>query len=276
MISFPNCKINIGLNIVGKRSDGYHNIETVFYPLSLCDALEVLPANHPRSLDIFSMEGMQIDGDIEQNLCMKALRLMQKEISLPALQIILMKKIPVGAGLGGGSSDAAFTLKMINSFYNTGLTDEHLMELASSLGSDCAFFLVNKPVFASGKGDQMSKISLQLAGYTLIVVKPPVFVSTAEAYAGTSPQKPELSLRDLIQLPVTDWQYAIKNDFEDSIFPKYPEIASIKKRMYEMGAIYASMSGSGSSVFGLFKDDVNASDDFPGCFYHEEKIISTI
>lgn len=271
MISFPNCKINIGLNIVSNRSDGYHNIETVFYPLTLCDALEVLPAGLSRSEDEFCLEGVSIDGDAEQNLCMKALRLIKKEISIPPLKIVLMKKIPIGAGLGGGSSDAAFTLKMVNTFCSTRYTDERLIEMASVLGSDCAFFIVNKPVFAFGKGDQMSQISIGLKGLTIVIVKPPIFVSTAEAYSGTTPNVPEHSLRELIQLPVAEWKQVIKNDFEHTIFSRHPEIAAIKKRMYEMGAIYSSMSGSGSSVFGLFNGSVNAPTDFPGCFYHEEK-----
>lgn len=276
MISFPNCKINIGLNIVSKRSDGYHDIETVFYPLALCDALEVLPAGINCSKDEFSVEGIKLEGDPEQNLCMKALRLMQKEISLPFLKIVLMKKIPVGAGLGGGSSDAAFTLKMLNSFKGAGLSDEHLIKMTSVLGSDCAFFIANKPVFAIEKGDKMSSISLHLEGLTIVIVKPPIFVSTAYAYSVISPTKPAHSLRELIQLPVAEWRDVVKNDFEDPIFSHYPEIAAIKKRMYEMGALYASMSGSGSSVFGIFNGSVNAPADFPGCFYHEEKATSTI
>lgn len=271
MISFPNCKINIGLDIISKRSDGYHNIETVFYPLTLCDALEVLPSGVGQGEDEFSMEGMKLDGDTEQNLCMKALRLMQKRTAIPPVKIVLMKKIPIGAGLGGGSSDAAFTLKMVNTFSDAGHTDEHLIKMASVLGSDCAFFIVNKPVFASGIGNQMSPVSLKLEGLTIVIVKPPIFVSTAKAYAGTIPNVPERSLKELIQLPVTEWKNVIKNDFEQTIFTHHPEIAAIKKRMYEMGALYASMSGSGSSVFGFFNDSVNAANDFPGCFYHEEK-----
>ena len=271
MISFPNCKINIGLNIVNKRSDGYHNIETVFYPLTLCDALEILPAGIGRSEDEICIEGMKLEGATEQNLCMKALRLMQKEMSMPPIKIVLMKKIPVGAGLGGGSSDAAFTLKMINTFSGTGYSEERLSEMASVLGSDCAFFIVNKPVFACGKGDQLSQIAFTLAGFTIVIVKPPIFVSTAEAYSGTTPKLPEHSLRELIQLPVTEWKDVIKNDFEPTIFSRYPEIAAIKNQMYEMGSLYSSMSGSGSSVFGIFNGPVNARADFPGCFYHEEK-----
>jgi 4-diphosphocytidyl-2-C-methyl-D-erythritol kinase len=271
MISFPNCKINIGLNIVAKRSDGFHDIETVFYPLTLCDALEVVPAVH--STDEFVSEGEKMDGDTEQNLCMKALRLMQKEIDVQPVKIVLMKKIPVGAGLGGGSSDAAFTLKMINTFSGAGLSNERLTEMSSVLGSDCAFFMINKPVYACAKGEMMSPVLLNLAGFTIVVVKPPLFVSTAEAYAGTFPVIPERSLKEMIQLPVSEWRGVIMNDFEKTIFPKFPQIAAIKTRMYEMGAIYASMSGSGSSVFGIFSKPVNAPEEFPGCFYHEEKAI---
>lgn len=270
MISFPNCKINIGLNIVSKRTDGFHNIETVFYPLSLCDALEVLSTTDNAG-DQFILYGMEMEDDQEQNLCMKALRLMQKEIAVQPLKIVLMKKIPVGAGLGGGSSDAAYTLKMVNTFSSAGYSDDQLIEMSSKLGSDCAFFILNKPVFASGKGDQLSKISLRLEGLTIVIVKPPIFVSTAEAYSGITPKLPAGSLRELIQLPVAEWKDVIKNDFEHTIFSRHPEIAAIKKRMYEMGALYASMSGSGSAVFGFFNSSLNAPTAFPGCFYHEEK-----
>jgi 4-diphosphocytidyl-2-C-methyl-D-erythritol kinase len=272
MISFPNCKINIGLNIVGKRADGYHNIETVFYPLTLCDALEIVPVSNNHSCDQFIMEGIKFDGIAEDNLCMKALRLMQRETSIPHLKIVLMKKIPVGAGLGGGSSDAAFTLKMINTLYKVGFTDNQLMGMSSALGSDCAFFIQNKPVFACGKGDQMTPVSLLLAGNTIVIVKPPVFIGTAEAYSGTRLTQPDRSLNELIQLPVSQWRNIIKNDFEETIFPNHPEIAAIKQKLYDMGAIYASMSGSGSSLFGFFKEPVQAPEAFPGCFYHEEQI----
>jgi len=271
MISFPNCKINIGLNIVGKRTDGFHNIETIFFPLALCDALEVLLLPDNMS-DEFSIEGVTIDGDPDQNLCMKALRLMQNKITLPKLKIILQKNIPIGAGLGGGSADAAFTLKLINEFGRCGFSDEKLIEMASQLGSDCAFFVINKPVFAEGKGDVMTPVFVNLEGYSIVIVKPPVFVSTAEAYSGVCPKVPEYSLKELVLLPVSEWPGLIRNDFEETIFPKYPEIAAIKQSLYEMGAVYASMSGSGSSVFGIFNEPLNADYRFPGCFYHEEII----
>jgi len=273
MISFPNCKINIGLNIIGKRTDGFHNIETVFYPLTLCDALEILPATHDPVKDQFSLQGMEMDDDSEQNLCMKALRLMQNERSIQPMKIVLMKKIPVGAGLGGGSSDAAYTLKMLNDYSSAGYSNEQLIGMSSKLGSDCAFFIINKPVFASGKGDQMTPVSLSLTGSTIVIIKPPVFVSTSEAYSGTTPVVSERSLKELIQLPVSEWRDVIKNDFEKTIFMNHPEIAAIKQKMYDMGAVYASMSGSGSSVFGIFKESLNAPDAFPNCFYHEEKVI---
>ena len=270
MISFPNCKINIGLNIVGKRSDDFHNIETVFYPLTLCDALEVLPSKSLAG-DEFIMQGIQLEGDPEQNLCIKALQLMRKEIAFQPVKIVLMKKIPIGAGLGGGSSDAVFTLKMVNEYSDAGYSDEQLIGMSSKLGSDCPFFIINKSVFATGKGDQMTPVSFSLEGYTIVIVKPPVFVSTAEAYSGTTPVIPERSLKELIQLPVSEWHDVIKNDFEKTIFQHHPEIAAIKQKMYDMGAVYASMSGSGSSVFGIFNESLKAPDSFPGCFYHEEK-----
>ncbi|MDP4292073.1 MAG: 4-(cytidine 5'-diphospho)-2-C-methyl-D-erythritol kinase [Bacteroidota bacterium] len=270
MITFPNCKINIGLNIVGKRADGYHDIETVFFPLSLSDALEILPAEEGQTEDRFVEEGTKLQDDAEQNLCMKALRLMQKQVRLTPVKIVLLKKIPVGAGLGGGSADATFTLKMLNSMHNAGFTDRQLTDMVATLGSDCSFFMINKPVFACGKGDQMSPVSMDLKGLTIVVVKPPIFVSTAEAYSGTTPARPEKSLKELVQLPFSQWRDVICNDFEKTIFALHPGIAAIKSRLYEMGALYASMSGSGSSVFGLFDKTVNASSLFPDCFYHEE------
>ncbi len=270
MIAFPNCKINIGLNIVAKRSDGFHDIETVFYPLSLCDALEVLPATTPGDEDEFILEGMSLEGDPQQNLCMKALRLMRSVVHIDPVKMVLLKKTPSGAGLGGGSADAAFTLKMLNSYYNAGLTDDQLKAMAAQLGSDCSFFISDTPAYAYGKGDQLEEVTINLQGYTLVLVKPPVFVSTAEAYRGVTPLPSAISLKTMIQQPISAWRGTIKNDFEKNIFSHYPVIAAIKDVMYDMGALYASMSGSGSSVFGIFDRPMAVSNRFPDCFYHEE------
>jgi 4-diphosphocytidyl-2-C-methyl-D-erythritol kinase len=270
MIAFPNCKINIGLNIIAKRNDGFHDIETIFYPLSLCDALEVLPSPQQEGDDVFLLEGMPLDGNPQQNLCMKALRLMRSVVHIDPVKIVLLKKTPSGAGLGGGSTDAAFMLKMLNTYCNAGLSEGRLKGLAAQLGSDCSFFITGVPAYAYGKGDQLEEVEVNLQGYTLMLVKPPIFVSTAEAYGGVSPTSSLTSLKTLIQQPISTWRHSIKNDFEKNIFPHYPVIASIKEKMYDMGALYASMSGSGSSVFGIFEFPMNVAHLFPDCFYHEE------
>lgn len=270
MIAFPNCKINIGLNIVAKRSDGFHDIETIFYSISLCDALEVLPSTKQRGNDEFLLEGIPLSGDPQQNLCMKALRLMKSVVHIDPVKIVLLKKIPSGAGLGGGSADAAFMLKMLNTYCNAGLSDDQLKEMAAQLGSDCPFFISGVPVYAQGKGDHLEEVNVNLQNYTLVLVKPPVFVSTAEAYGGVSPTPSATSLKTLIEQPISTWHGAIKNDFEKSIFPRYPVIAAVKEKMYDMGALYASMSGSGSSVYGIFDHPMNISHLFHDCFYHEE------
>ncbi len=270
MITFPNCKINIGLNIVAKRNDGFHDIETIFYPLSLCDALEIIPATQQGNADEFLPEGIPLDGDPQQNLCMRALRLMRSVAYVDPVKIVLLKNTPSGAGLGGGSADAAFTLKMLNAYSKANLSNDQLSLMAAQLGSDCPFFISDTPAYAHGKGDLLENVKINLQGHTLVLVKPPVFVSTAEAYAGVSPMPSATLLKDLIQQPVSEWRHTIKNDFEKNIFPHYPVIASIKAKMYDMGALYASMSGSGSSVFGIFAHPMNVSHLFPDSFYHEE------
>lgn len=273
MIAFPNCKINIGLNIVAKRSDGFHDIETVFYPLSLCDALEIVPATRKDGTDEFILEGIPLDGDPNQNLCMKALRLMRNVLPVQPVKMVLLKKTPSGAGLGGGSSDAAFTLKMLNIYCNAGLSNDQLKLMAAQLGSDCAFFIDDTPAYAHGKGDQLERITVNLQGMTLVLIKPPVFVSTAEAYAGVVPISATASLKELIQQPISTWRGNIKNDFEKNIFPSHSTIATVKEKLVEMGAQYASMSGSGSSVFGIFDHPMNIAHLFPDCFYHEEMLL---
>lgn len=273
MIAFPNCKINIGLNIVAKRSDGFHDIETVFYPLSLCDALEIVPSTRRDGTDEFILEGIPLNGDPNQNLCMKALRLMRNVLPVESVKMVLLKKIPSGAGLGGGSSDAAFTLKMLNTYCNAGLSNYQMRVMAAQLGSDCAFFIDATPAFAHGKGDQLEGITVKLQGMTLVLVKPPVFVSTAEAYAGITPVSATASLKELIEQPISTWRGTIKNDFEKNIFPNHPTIAAVKEKLVEMGARYASMSGSGSSVFGIFDHPMNIAHSFPNCFYHEEILL---
>ena len=249
MISFPNAKINIGLHVVEKRPDGYHNLETVFYPVKLRDALEIVKSNKLT----FSASGMAIEVDSENNLVMKAYRLLQADFDLSPVKIHLHKVIPFGAGLGGGSADAAFTLKMINDLFSLHLSIDTLENYAAKLGADCPFFIQNRPTFAQGIGDQFKAVQLDLSDYEIVIVKPPFSVGTAEAYRNIQPMKPDFDLNRIAELPVDQWKEVVKNDFEESVFPRYPEIRQLKQKLYEAGAIYASMSGSGSAVFGLFR-----------------------
>ena len=250
MIVFPNAKINIGLNITEKRMDGFHNLETIFLPVNWCDALEFVVADEVH----FSSSGLYLFGDPESNLVMKAYRLLQKNFSLPPLKIHLHKAIPFGAGLGGGSSDGAFMLSMLNKRFGLSLSEAELEHYAVQLGSDCPFFIRNSPVFASGKGEVMEHIQSPLNGLFILIVKPSVEVSTAKAFRYIVPEKPVNSLKTLIQLPVQDWKDQVANQFESSVFKQYTEIEVLKNRLYNLGAVYASMSGSGSCVYGLFHE----------------------
>lgn len=260
MIAFPNIKINLGLSITEKRPDGYHNLETVFYPVALEDALEIrtLPkASLPEAEKKITLHqyGMEIAGTPEDNLVAKAYSLLDKEFHLPPVEIHLYKHIPSGAGLGGGSSDAAFMLKLLNEQFHLNLSEEQLEIYAATLGADCAFFIKNKPVYAEGIGNIFSPIELSLKGYQIMIVKPDVFVSTREAFANIHPHHPEHPVKEVIRRPVAEWKDTLINDFEASVFPQHPVIGEIKEELYNQGALYASMSGSGSSVFGLFAPD---------------------
>lgn len=262
MICFPNAKINLGLNVVSKRRDGYHNIETLFYPIPLKDALEVVKAD----LFSFNQHGISLDAPAETNLVIKAMRLLEEHHSLPPLEVHLLKAIPFGAGLGGGSSDAASMLKLLNDLCNLHLSTDQLEQMAAKIGADCPFFIRNTPVFASGIGDLFEPIELSLKGYYLCLIKPDCSVSTPEAYALIDPKPPTRSLKEIIKQPISQWREVMKNDFEKSICTKYPEIGSIKRALYEAGAVYASMSGSGSSVFGLFEQPIDLKEQFPACY----------
>lgn len=265
MLTYPNAKINLGLNIVEKRPDGYHNLETVFYPIGLCDVLDVELSEGCTDYS-FSSSGIQIDGDPENNLIVKAFRLLQYEYGIPPIDITLIKQIPFGAGLGGGSADAAFMLKTLNEMFELKITPKKLEKLAGTLGADCPVFIKNKPVYATGIGNIFTPIKLSLKGYFLVLIKPDIHVSTPEAYSLVVPETPQISLLESIQKPVSEWKNLIKNDFEKSVFAKYPEIATIKNKLYEMGALYASMSGSGSSVFGIFEKEPESVPNFENCF----------
>lgn len=260
MISFPNAKINIGLNVVSKRDDGYHNLETIFYPVKMADALELADSDKIQ----FTASGIEIDGKPENNLVLKAYKILRTNYKLPPVKLHLHKVIPFGAGLGGGSSDAAFTLKMLNDYFNLKISSEKLQFYASKIGADCPFFIENKPVFASGIGDQFQPVNLDLSEYEILIVKPDISVSTPDAYRNVIPQKPTFNLKDIGKLPIEEWKNIIKNDFEKSVFQNYPEIENLKQTLYKMGALYASMSGSGSAVFGVFRHlSINFKSNLP-------------
>lgn len=270
MLSFPHAKINIGLHIVEKRADGYHNIETIFYPLKLRDALEILPSEGDGS---FQISGLEINDNPNDNLCLKAFRLLKQDFSkIPNLQMHLHKVIPFGAGLGGGSSDAAFTIEMLNTFFSLGLNKSQKQDYCRKIGSDCAFFLETKPVYAYEKGDRFTDCELNLSAYKLVLVKPSFGISTAEAYAAVHPQKREILLPEMVQKPILEWKNCIENDFEKSLFPRYPQLAVIKEHLYDLGALYASMTGSGSAFFALFNKQtlIPFKKEFPDCFVWEE------
>ncbi|MES2279211.1 MAG: 4-(cytidine 5'-diphospho)-2-C-methyl-D-erythritol kinase [Bacteroidota bacterium] len=255
MITFPNAKINIGLNVTARRPDGYHNLETVFYPVKIYDALEIIQAGEIG----FNASGLGIPGRVADNLCLKGYDLLKKDFDLPPVSIHLHKHIPIGAGLGGGSADAAFFIKLLNQEFSLGLDAEQIRAYVRVLGADCAFFVESKPVFAFGKGDEFEPIVLDLSAYHIALIMPPAHVSTAEAYRGVKPKPAGASLKELISLPVMEWKHQIKNDFEESIFRNHAVIRGAKAALYEAGALYASMSGSGASVFGIFKDQPDLS-----------------
>lgn len=266
MICFPNAKINLGLNIVSKRDDGYHNLETVFYPINIKDALEIIVKEELEE-DIFIEAGIKVDASPENNLVMKALKLMREYYTFPLVEVHLLKKIPFGAGIGGGSADASFMLKLLNTTFDLKASDEELALLAVRLGADCPFFIYNRPVFACGIGEKFEEVDLSLKDYHFILVKPDIYVSTKDAFSHIKPQQPKMPVKEIIKRPVSDWKELLVNDFEMSVFTKYPRIGEIKDDLYQRGAIYASMSGSGSSVFGIFKDDLKGAESlYSGCF----------
>lgn len=262
MISFPNAKINLGLNILRKRPDGYHDIESCLYPVPFMDVLEIIPAKEFS----FDNTGLKVDHNNGDNLCTKAFQLIRSSYDIPAVSMHLHKVIPMGAGLGGGSSDAAFTLKMLNDLFELRITNDQLKAFAAELGSDCPFFIDNKPGLATGTGTDLTHLPLDLKGKYLTLIFPDLSISTAEAYANVTPSKPSKELREALALPVTDWKDQVKNDFEASIFPNYPILRKIKELLYEQGADYAAMSGSGSTLFGIF-------DQKPGLSIHEEGVL---
>ena len=252
MIQFPNCKINLGLSILAKRADGYHELETVFYPIAVSDALEILPAANLT----MTQTGIAVPGDPAQNLCLKAYHLLKKDFpNLPAVQMHLHKNIPMGAGLGGGSSDGTSTLLILNQQFSLGLNDQQLIDYASQLGSDCPFFVYNKACHATGRGEILTPIHLDLSNYQFLLVHPGVHIATAWAFQQLTPNTKSESIQSIIEKPINDWKNSLINDFEAPVFKAEPTLSAIKDQLYQLGAMYASMSGSGSSLFGIFPKD---------------------
>src|SRR5512145_525842 len=276
MLFLPNSKINIGHNNICKRPNGYNYIETVFCPIELSDVLEFVAAPEaPSGNVIFTASGIPVDGSPENNLCVKAYHLLAQEFELPALTVHLHKIIPMGAGLGGGSSDGAFMLKMLNENFQLEMSEDQLCDYASKLGSDCAFFIKNRPLYGYERGNRFRELSAFPPNMHIVLVNPGIHVGTAEAYAGVSPAKPAKSVEELVQLPVEEWKDQLVNDFEKSVFRKHPGIETIKDKLYDTGAAYASMTGSGSTVYGLYKEtapDLEAV--FPEYFVWKGKLLT--
>lgn len=273
MLTFPNAKINIGLQVTERRPDGYHNLDTVFYPIPIHDALEVIVAEGADYDCRLHISGIDIEGDPDTNLVVRAYRLLAADYTLPSVDIYLHKHIPTGAGLGGGSADASYMLRLLNDMFSLGITTQQLETYAAKLGADCPFFITGIPVYATGIGNEFHPITLDLSGLYLVVIKPDVFVSTKEAYSMVDPEKPEVTLDKKITRPISEWRESISNDFEKGIFALHPELADIKEKLYALGATYAAMSGSGSALFGLFESPIdNVEQHFEGCFCEQQKL----
>ena len=266
MICFPNAKINIGLNIVSKRKDGYHNLETIFYPIPLKDVLEfVVPEKQVKETSI-EVSGTKLDISNKENICIKAYNLLSANYELPNLLVYLHKMIPSGAGLGGGSTDASFLLKQLNQYFKLNISEKEMVDYASKLGADCAFFFKNEAVFASGIGNQFEQVKLSLKRYYILVIKPPFSINTLNAFKDIRPTIPKTSLKEIINQPVSSWKNQIRNDFEIPLFQKHPGLSKIKTDLYNLGADFATLSGSGSALFGLFKNEPQINDYFKGFF----------
>jgi 4-diphosphocytidyl-2-C-methyl-D-erythritol kinase len=250
MIAFPNCKINLGLNIIRKRSDNYHDLETVFYPLGLRDIIEIIPSNKFECL----ISGINVPGEISNNLCVKAYHLLKKDFtSLPAVKMYLHKNIPIGSGMGGGSADGTFMLKLLNTKFNLNLSTTLLIDYSLQLGSDCPFFINNKPCFATGRGEVLEPVQIDLSSYSFILINPGIHIKTSWAFSQLTPSTPSKSIREIISQPIETWKQALKNDFEYAVVKEYPAFHIINETLYKAGALYASMSGSGSSFYGIFE-----------------------
>ena len=259
MILFPNSKINIGLHIIRKRSDGYHDLESLFYPIPLKDVIEIFPSNHFQ----LKISGLTIPGDERHNLCVRAYQLLKKVFpEIPSVSIYLHKNIPLGSGLGGGSSDGAFMLTLLNDAFQLNLSAEQLLEYATQLGSDCPFFILNKPSFVRGRGELLEPFPVNLSDYSIALINPGIHINTEWAFSKVKPHQPKKSLKEIIKQPLTSWPSELVNDFEEPVFKEYPALKNIKQELYDSGALYASMTGSGSSLYGIFNKNVIPSFSF--------------
>ena len=271
MICFPSCKINLGLRITQKRADGFHALETVFYPITLTDALEIIIEPETSAAPItFTSSGLTINGDPSDNLCFKAYGLLKKDYpTIPNIKMHLHKQIPMGAGLGGGSSDGAFTLVALNQLFNLQLSEQALLDYALQLGSDCPFFIINTPAFATGRGEILTPVTVDLNGYTIVIVNPGIAISTKLAFSMITPKIPDTNMEAIICEPVSTWKEGLINDFEQPIFNSFPELANIKETLYQKGAVYASMTGTGSTIYGIFPTSImdSLSFNFPAHYF---------
>jgi 4-diphosphocytidyl-2-C-methyl-D-erythritol kinase len=266
VITFPNCKINLGLRIIGKREDGFHNLETCFYPLSIKDVLEIIQSTESKIN--FQSSGLAIDGDTNDNLCVKAYHLLKKDFpQLPTIHMQLHKNIPMGAGLGGGSADGAFTLKLLNDKFHLQLSTHQLIEYALQLGSDCPFFILNQPCIATSRGEVMTPLQLDLSNYQIMIINSGIYISTAWAFKNILPRTQKKSIQTIIQQPIETWKEELHNDFELPVMKTYPSLQTIKEQLYSTGAIYAAMSGSGSTFYGIYTKEINPSFDFPENYF---------
>lgn len=267
---FPIAKVNLGLNVVERRADGYHNLQTVFYPVDIKDALEVFPMadDFPSEVDCdIKVTNIKVEGDEQRNLVVRAYNLLKKDFpALPRVHAHLYKGIPTQAGMGGGSSDASAMLLLLNEQFQLGLSQEQLIRYAAQLGADCAIFILNRPAYAEGIGEKLYPINLHLNGWYMGVVRPDIPVPTKEAFARITPQMPPKCCKDIVAQPIETWKDELTNDFEQSVFVAHPELAAIKERLYHLGATYAAMSGSGSALFGLFKQPIDLKRAFPDMF----------
>ena len=267
MITFPIAKINLGLNVVERRPDGYHNLETVFYPVPISDALEltIMNTKFPSTVDCdIKVTNLEVEGDEQRNLVVKAYQLLKQDFQqMPRIHAHLWKGIPTQAGMGGGSSDCAYTIRLLNEMFTLGLSDEQMIQYAARLGADCAFFILSRPAYAEGIGELLQPISLNLSSYYIGIVRPNIPVSTREAFSLIKPQKPAKCCREVVMQPIETWREELTNDFEQSVFTLHPEIDAIKQQLYDLGAVYAAMSGSGSAVFGLFQNEIDLAAHFP-------------